>query len=46
MAVTIRIRIADYEIEATGPRAWVEWVIAKYVRKIRRKYALERGKEK
>lgn len=31
MAVMIRIKIADYEIEATGPRAWVERVIAKYM---------------
>lgn len=46
MAITIRIRIAEYEIEATGPRAWVERMIAKCVRRIRRmQRQTERGKD-
>ncbi len=33
--VTIRIRIANWEIECTGPREWVEKTIKVYILKVR-----------
>jgi len=37
MTVTIRIKIGDYEIEATGPQKWVETVLQRFIMKIRRR---------
>jgi hypothetical protein len=34
--VTVRIKIGNYEIEAIGPRKWVEAVLERFIAKIRR----------
>jgi len=34
--VTIRIRIADYELEVQGPKKWAEETIKKFVKDIKK----------
>lgn len=34
--VIIRIKVADYELEVTGPKEWAEKQIQKFVARIRR----------
>ena len=34
--VTIRIKIAEYEFEVCGPKAWAEQQIKKFVTRIRK----------
>ena len=35
--VTMRVRIGDYECEASGPRFFVEGAIARFVRRVKTK---------
>lgn len=37
--ISIKIKIADYELEVTGPKEWAEEQIAKFVTRIRRQQA-------
>ena len=41
--VTIRIKIADYELEVTGPKLWADEQIDKFVRKVK-KQLTKKGK--
>ena len=34
--VTIRIKVADYELEVTGPKEWAEKQIKKFIARIRK----------
>lgn len=40
--VTIRIKIADYELEVQGPKKWAEETIRKFVRRIKKQQVQEK----
>ena len=50
MEVTIRIRIADYELEVTGPKKWAEEQIKKFIAGVKKEnatsYRNNKSKEK
>lgn len=43
--VTIRIRVGPQEFEVTGPRAWAEKQLAKFLRRVRAEAASKKDRD-